>query len=196
MSRVIVERWPVRRPRRRQRLRSPGLRPGPLADWGSSTGTCRGAQLVGLSVVVLDEKERRRGSVHRLGALPHREGERQSAAAMDLGMHTCFRTALASHHKPAIPAYQGRGVRALLRAACGARKRPEAQTRFREFAWRTRHLRRALLGSRPGSTPPGRQMNANATGWVGREAPRVSSATAPCGRSDARTARRRRRARR
>lgn len=31
-------------------------------------------------------------------------------------MHTCFRTALASHHKPAIPAYQGRGLRALLRA--------------------------------------------------------------------------------
>ena len=31
-------------------------------------------------------------------------------------MQTWFRTALASHHKPAIPAYQGRGLRALLRA--------------------------------------------------------------------------------
>src|SRR5262249_21351204 len=34
-------------------------------------------------------------------------------------MHTCFRTTLASHHKPAIPAYQGRGLRAPLRAENG-----------------------------------------------------------------------------
>lgn len=68
------------------------------------------------ATLALDEKERRRGSVIGSGRSRIAQGERQSAAVMELGMHTCFRTALASHHKPAIPAYQGRGLRALLRA--------------------------------------------------------------------------------
>ena len=33
-------------------------------------------------------------------------GERQSAASMQLAIHTCFQTVLASHREPALPAYQ------------------------------------------------------------------------------------------
>jgi hypothetical protein len=48
-----------------------------------------------------------RGSVIGSGRSRTTLGERQSAAMLQLGIHTCFQTALASHREPAMPAYQG-----------------------------------------------------------------------------------------
>jgi hypothetical protein len=61
-------------------------------------------------------RTRRSGSVIGSGRSRIALGERQSAAVMRLGIHTCFQTAMASHREPAMPAQQGREPHALLRA--------------------------------------------------------------------------------
>ena len=60
----------------------------------------------------------RRGSVIGSGRSGTALVERQRAAVLHLGTHTCFPTALASHREPAMSAQQGKGPPALLRADC------------------------------------------------------------------------------
>jgi hypothetical protein len=96
----------------------------------------------------------RRGSVIGSDCSRIALGERQSAAVMQIGIHTCFQTTLASHREPAMPAYQGAQPSSLVRAA-GASAEWQRPVWAATAAARTRDRRvgRAPRGARPPSEP-------------------------------------------